>query len=930
MNKTSIDVFSPLTGNLIPLERVPDEVFAQKMMGEGIAIEPIDFIVRSPVAGKVSAVTRTKHAISVLHPQGVELLIHIGIDSVALDGKGFSLLVDEGQEVDLGTPLIAFDPMELIQANIKSLISPVLVTEPSGYSFRFPNLSEKVDAQKSLLFTLIPDATEATNPDGQQSEHQEPPKQKKEDESSPVQTFSLRSNELLLPNRYGLHARPAALFAETAKQFACAIELLYQDKAYNGKSAVALMKANLRQGSSFHLECKGLDAQETEQAMASLQALLNSWAENEPAPPQAAPPQGSDSNGPLSAVPPSAGITTFPSQTTVLNGKGVGKNEAGGTALLYQDKTIPLIETSKGNATELADFRHAIEKASTQLLQQINQGAEQTQNRNTSAEHTQTTANIQREIFSAHKSLLEDIEIHKSVEEEIAKGKSAGVAWHFVLQGFHRELLHTQNSLLAERAADVIDVQNRVLRALYNLEETMLPAEPNDATEQHKPKQQKRILLAEDLTPSQFVALFPSGAEAEPNTETEIAGICLVKGGVTSHIAILSESRGLPLLVGCPPSLLTIASNTPLIVSGKTSTLTVNPSPEQMKQLQEANQRRNQLQEVWLQQAKTPAITTDGTQISVAANAEDAKGVASALQRGGEEIGLLRTEFVFARETSAPNVERQYGIYKEILDAAQGKTVVFRTLDIGGDKPLPYVTPSEEENPLMGLRGIRSSMTLEDTTAQMSLFRTQIQALLQLQARGQTNYKILLPMVSELSELVAAKRLIKEESDVLGIRPVPIGIMIEVPSAALLASQLVGEADFFSVGTNDLSQYVLAMDRTHPQLNPQAYHPAVLRLIEMTAQAAQEGNIPIAVCGALASDPQFVPLLIGLGVNQLSVVPSVLPEVKAVIRGLSLAQAKELAHRAVAMSSAAEVKDWVYACFMEKHAYTKDTNDHVI
>jgi phosphocarrier protein FPr len=310
-----------------------------------------------------------------------------------------------------------------------------------------------------------------------------------------------------------------------------------------------------------------------------------------------------------------------------------------------------------------------------------------------------------------------------------------------------------------------------------------------------------------------------------------------------------------------------------------------------------------------LAHADEPAITTDGHRVEVVANIGGLEDVREAVRKGAEGVGLLRSEFVFLGRARAPSEDEQAEVYTAIAKAlTPGQPLVIRTLDVGGDKPLPYLPIPPEENPFLGERGIRIGLDRPE------VLRTQFRAILRAVDAG-AKINVMLPMVATLEEFRKAKAIFEEERAALGVAPVPLGIMVEVPSVAVMAARFAAEADFFSVGTNDLTQYTLAMDRGHPRLAPQVdgLHPAVLGLIAQAVTAAHAAGRWVGVCGGIASDPQAVPVLIGLGVDELSVSVPAIPSVKAQARSLSLAQCQEVAARAVAEDSAAAVRALVPA-----------------
>jgi phosphocarrier protein FPr len=487
----------------------------------------------------------------------------------------------------------------------------------------------------------------------------------------------------------------------------------------------------------------------------------------------------------------------------------------------------------------------------------------------------------QASIFLAHAEFLDDPEMMQAAEAQIETGASAGWAWQQTIEERVAELKQVDDPLIATRAVDLGDVGNRVLSFLaHRIEEgPLIPAGPV-------------ILLAEDLTPSDTAGLDPAF----------VLGFCTAGGGPNSHSAIIARALGIPSVVGAGPALMNQAEGGEAILDGNRGNLYVAPSPTTLAAAREARQAMTGQREAEKLRCYEPALMTDGHRVEVVANIGRAEEAAQAVNAGGEGVGLLRTEFLFLDRTSPPTEEEQFAAYREMVEALNGLPLIIRTLDIGGDKAAPYLDMPAEENPFLGVRGIRLCL------ARPELFRAQLRAIYRAAEYGPV--RIMFPMVSTLEDLEAAKIIAAEVRWELGAKSVEIGIMIEVPSAVVMAEELAQEVDFFSIGTNDLTQYVLAMDRGHPILAKQAdgLHPAVLRMVDRTVQAATAAGKWVGVCGGIAGDPRGAAILIGLGVTELSVsIPSI-AAIKAQVRRLSLAKAQALARQAVACRTAAEVR----------------------
>jgi phosphocarrier protein FPr len=369
-------------------------------------------------------------------------------------------------------------------------------------------------------------------------------------------------------------------------------------------------------------------------------------------------------------------------------------------------------------------------------------------------------------------------------------------------------------------------------------------------------------------------------------------------------VAILARALDIPAVAGIDPRVLDIADGTRVILDGANGTLRMNVTEEQVERIRRRQVKHLEQRAIELAHADEPATTLDGHHMEVVANIGGLEDAQSAMTKGAEGVGLLRSEFVFLERRSAPSEDEQAQIYTDIAAALKpGQPLVIRTLDVGGDKPLPYLPIAQEENPFLGMRGIRVGLDRPE------ILRTQVRAILRAVDAG-AKINVMFPMIATIEDFRLAKAIFEEERDKLGVAPVPVGIMVEVPSVAVMAAQFAAEVDFFSVGTNDLTQYTLAMDRGHPRLAPQVdgLNPAVLGLIGQAVTAAHAAGKWVGVCGGIASDPQAVPLLVGLGVDELSVSVPAIPAVKAQIRSLTLTGCQELAARALVQDSAASVR----------------------
>jgi len=439
-----------------------------------------------------------------------------------------------------------------------------------------------------------------------------------------------------------------------------------------------------------------------------------------------------------------------------------------------------------------------------------------------------------------------------------------------------------EDKRLRERVDDLEDMNQRVQRALAG-------ESPGDAIA--LPAQ--AVVIAHTLLPSQLLEL----------DRDKLAGICTAAGGTTSHVAILAASMQIPMLVAVGDSVLAVEDRARLVVDAEFGELHVQPPPDRISAFRERQQDDAVRQQQERVAAAAECVTRDGVHVHVCANIASVADARSAVEFGADGSGLLRTEFLFMDRDTAPGLDEQLAAYQEVADALGDRPLVVRTLDAGGDKPIAYVDQRFEENPALGVRGIR--LSLRDR----GMFETQLEALLQV--RRANPLRVMVPMVSSVEEIEDVADMIgRIRSQRPGSQGVHLGIMIETPAAALIADRLAAVVDFFSIGTNDLTQYTLAMDRGEPLLADRldALHPAVLALIARTAQAASSAGKPVGVCGGAAGDLVAAPILVGLGIRELSMVASGIPRQKARLRELNIRDCEILATRALAMRSAGEVR----------------------
>ena len=676
----------------------------------------------------------------------------------------------------------------------------------------------------------------------------------------------MKQIDLVIQNPTGLHARPAKVFVNLAKQYKSTVRVQHGEKVANAKSLISMLTLGAETGSQIRILVEGEDE---EVALAELEQAVRSGlgeSDQHEAPP-AVPARVRERVG--------AAVRSQP--VTEAGGRAGdvvrGISAAPGIAIgpIYQLKRseIVVVEDDGGDPLkEEARLKGAIEKARSQLERLRGQ-------------LLSSNAASEAAIFDVHLELIDDAELLEAVLGKIQKRQSAPRAWQSVIESRAQLIAALKDPLLSARAADLHDVGYRVLRIMMGAEEQSYPLPEHPV-----------IVVARDMSPSDTASL----------DRERVLGFCTAAGGPTSHTAIIARALSLPAVVSAGAGVLDLADETVVILNGVEGTLVVDPPAEAVRQAEETSLRWQQQRSEARKSAAEPALTRDGKRVEVVANIGGLKDARQAISMGAEGVGLLRTEFLFLDRTEAPSETEQFEVYRDIAQAMEGLPVIVRTLDIGGDKPLPYVVVPHEENPFLGERGIRLCLARPD------LFRQQLRAILRASAFG--TLRIMFPMVADLAEWCEARALVDEIRVELNAPPPEMGIMIEVPSAALMADAFAREVDFFSIGTNDLTQYTLAMDRMHPTLagKSDGLHPAVLRLIATTVQAAHKEGKWVGVCGELGADAQAVPILVGLGVDELSVSVPAVPTVKAQIRTLDFGEAQSLAEQALRCATAPEVR----------------------
>ncbi len=822
---SEVIVQAPLAGWLTPLAEVPDAAFAGGMVGEGVAVDPTDTVVRAPFDGVVVGLPSSRHAVTVRSVEGIEVLIHVGLDTVGLNGAGFVAHVAEGASVRAGDPLLTLD-LNIIVDGAISLVTPVVVVGGAA-SVQAIAPGRSVRAGEPILKVSV--AARAGV-----------------EEAGEVLTARVAA-----PLPHGLHARPAGRIAACVRGFDARVMLSHGDRQADAASLVAMMGLGIKDGDELVLKASGRQAQE---ALSALTALIAAGLE-----------EGAHETPKSAAAPAARTAEPVVGQDgeLILSGVTAAPGLVIGRAVRLTQSEIAVAEDGGGVAVETARLNAALSAVRARI------------------EQAATSGNAHRRaILAAHLGFLDDPGLIAGAEQAAAEGRSAGFAWRQSTRAA-ADLFRTMGDpRMAERADDLLDLERQVLIELSG-EAAPAPAAIGPGS----------VIVADDLLPSQLMAL----------DAVKVAGLCTAQGGPTSHVAILAAAMGVPALVAVGAALDRVDNGVLVVLDADGRQLIANPSAARQAGAQSAVAARDRRRADARALALDACHTADGARIEVFANLGDAAEAAPAVAGGAEGCGLLRTEFLFLERETAPTEDEQLVQYQAIADALDGRPLIIRTLDAGGDKPLPYLPMPHEENPALGLRGVRSGLHRPD------ILLAQLRAICRVRSKG--TVAVMLPMIASVAEVRQVRAMLDvavAETD--GRAPV-LGVMIETPAAAMTVDRLAPAIDFISIGTNDLTQYALAMDRQNAALAAQldSLHPAVLRLIAQASGSAAALKW-IGVCGGLASDVLAAPILIGLGVRELSATPSMVAEVKAVVRSLTLADCSQLAAEALSQDSAEAVR----------------------
>ena len=813
---TELIIKAPLAGWALPLAEVDDPVFRDRMMGDGMAIDPLEAVVRSPADAEVIAIAPTGHSVTLRCDNGAELLIHVGLETVALNGDGFEVRTQAGARVQAGDELIAFD-LETLARRAKSLVTPiVLISE--GFTLR-------VIAQDAVRGG---DPIMALEGRGIAS-----------GASGAANTVDIQTT-VQLPQ--GIHARPAAKIAMALKAYTADVRLLAGDREANARSVGAMLALAVKRGDTISIRGSGADA---ERAAAAVRDLIESGM--------------GEAESPSPIVPaPSPAAGTGPRFRGICAAPG----SAVGPVVQLRPAQWDVPPDGAGKEVERRALMSAIDALRRELTSDGSQADEG--------------------VTLAHLAILDDPELAAGAFREIDEGRSAAWAWREATAGLAASIRNTGDAFLTERVDDLIDVERRLIAKLLGKPAVDVRRLPSNA-----------LVVASNLLPSEYMAL----------DTARLGGVVNAGGGPTSHVAIMAASAGVPMMVAAGDGILAVREGSVAVLDADAGIFDAEPSAELTAEVARSVTAKAAAREEQARAALSDCFMADGTRIEVFANLGSLEDARQAVGLGAEGCGLLRTEFLFLDRSTAPTEEEQREVYAGVAEALKGRPLIVRTLDIGGDKPVPYLDVIPEENPALGRRGVRLSL------ARPEIMATQLRAILA--AVPATQCRIMVPMIVDVEELRAVRALLRDAASAVGAgAEVPLGVMIETPSAALLAESIAAEADFLSIGTNDLSQYALAVDRGNPAVAAMvdALHPSVLRLIESASQGAAKHGRLLAVCGGLASDPKAAGMLIGLGVTELSAVPAAVPAVKAAVRELRMEDCRRLARQALTLGTAREVR----------------------
>ena len=669
----------------------------------------------------------------------------------------------------------------------------------------------------------------------------------------------------------GFHARPVSEFVSVAKLYTSNVELEFEDEIYEGKSPLSIMCGCIEDGCIFTMRIDGEDEAE------AYEAILKKMTEppepyfievpeetsQEPTETLSESVAGSSETASSSLVSPAS--DNLPGAISLSGGIAIGK-----TLVYRRNARSDYPQQAEDIDAETGKLFSAIQLVLDNLYHM----------------EQEVTNQDAADILKAHREIISDQSFIESIREKIVtKGFSSIYSIYLVVEEVKDRFEALKSERMRERAADVKDVSNQLIDAIMGTTQTLQVEEAGT------------ILVAEELLPSDTIHL----------DTTKVAGFITEKGGKNCHSAIVARSLGIPAISNVVGAEASIPSGVPVILDGDAACYYLNPDAACLQEYEEKINALRKAKEENNAYLFRPSLTLDKRELELAANIFSENEMNHAAQLGAEGVGLFRTEFLYMNRETPPSLEEQFSCYKSLLQQAGALPVTIRTLDAGGDKPTPCLNMPKEDNPFLGVRAIRFCLRNED------IFRTQLKALLMASAYG--NLRIMFPMISMVEELKRALEILNEEKDALAQRGVPVGsylvgAMIETPSAAIMSNELAQLVDFFSIGSNDLNQYVMAADRSSGELSElhSPYHPAVLRLIHMTAQSAEHNHIWVGVCGESGGDPLLIPLYVGMGIKELSMSAAQIAASRRIVNNLSYEKMKAQADHILSAPTEEEVR----------------------
>ncbi|MCG3137577.1 MAG: Multiphosphoryl transfer protein 1 [Phycisphaerae bacterium] len=668
------------------------------------------------------------------------------------------------------------------------------------------------------------------------------------------------------PLANGFHARPASQLAALTGRFASSFLLINERTraCVNAKSVLAIITASIQHDDSCELQISGTDAVEAD-------PILRRFIEQEL-------PKGDDQLPPLTDAPNRPWPRLLRQEPLEwLSGRGVSGGVGRGIAVISTAAKLwyepGMDEPAAAVSMELEKIHHALARVRQALAQQLQK----------------SSGGVVAGILQVHLAMVEDHALHERLTLEIEAGRSSGQAIRAVIEHFSHSLKNAESAYFRERITDLEDIGGQLLSAIYGRPKTI----------QEITLSAPAVVVAENLTLRQFLSL----------DRRFLRGLVLEHSGTTGHVVILARAHAVPTVVGVAHARMLLLPEREIVVEANLGRVihAITPAVQRYCELEESKQQ--QYQQRLLRQAQQRAITCDGRSIEISANISKAEEMTEAIEHKADGVGLFRTEMLFLNRESQPSEEEQFAAYRQVVQAAAGRPVIIRTLDVGGDKPLPYLAIPPEANPFLGCRGVRLYPEFRE------LFMTQLRAILR--ASAGSNIWLMVPMITLCEEISWVRERINDtlkdfQQQGIAYNPVlPLGIMVEIPSAALSIAQLATEVDFFSIGTNDLAQYFFAVDRDSATVGTLGgvRHPAFLKLLRDITRTARRHGKWVGLCGEMADRKEHLPLLLGLGLDEISISPAQIPAMKSMVRRWSQSECRQLLKRALACRTAVEVEE---------------------